>query len=62
MSIDTQHRDPRCRSCKGEDCANCTEFGTPLMLTDPPVPWLSGKPLKRPKTPLPWEQLSWMKE
>lgn len=62
MPIDYSHLDPRCQHCQEKDCANCTQFGAPLMLTDPPAPWLSGEPLKRPKAPLPWEQLSWMKE
>ena len=55
MPADNQNMDPRCQNCEEKDCANCTQFGTRLMLTDPPIPWLSGEPLKRPKTPPPWE-------
>lgn len=62
MPIDTQHMDPRCKSCEEKGCSNCTQFGTRFILRAPPIPWLSGDPLERPKMPPPWEPFSWMKE
>ena len=53
---------PGCRRCETKDCSNCTQLGAHLVLTDPPIPWLGGEPLKRPPMPPPWEPFSWMKE
>lgn len=64
MSINAQNMDPRCLSCEEKDCANCTRFGTRSLLTAPVLPWPppDGQPIRRPKTPSPWEKLPWMKK
>lgn len=54
--------DPRCRTCEDKNCADCTQFGTKLLLTDPPAPWPRSEPIKRPKTSPPWEKFNWAKE